>query len=71
MLIHLDKLPPSLKLSPQLLNLRIHRLPAEIAVDGLVGGGGRWRVSLVLAAREGDARRVEVEGAGGVGDVWF
>jgi hypothetical protein len=71
LLIHLDELPPSLKLSTQLLNLRVHALPAEIAVDGLVGGGGRRRGRLVLAAREGDARRVEVERAGWVADVWF
>lgn len=57
-LIHLDELPPSLKLSAQLLNLRIHRLPAKITVDGLVGGDSGCRGRLVLAAREGDARRV-------------
>jgi hypothetical protein len=67
-IIQLRKLPPSLKLTPQLLDLRSYRIARGIALSGLCGGHGcglgRRREGgdgIVVAAGEGDAGSVQVQ----------
>lgn len=65
-LVQLGELLPSVKLTPQLLDLTVHRAVRQVTVDGTVlrcEGG-------VVAAGERDSRRIQVQRTGCVADFF-
>lgn len=66
-LVQLGEFLPSVELIPQLLDLAVHRPARQVPVNGVVlrGEGG------VFAAGERDPRRIQVQRARRVADVFF